>query len=159
MHIQDLLSLPITCPEHNQEFERGNFVVQISSIESFQEFIMTKLTNKATRQFHQRAINILNHESNELQRRWEIAIPKIAKYLEQVESKILKVSNKNDTYYHEDNPTHNAMFTEYYTTIIGRLLPINPFLEGSFIKFGTDIAYSEEVCAFIDVIPKIGKKL
>ena len=61
--------------------------------------------------------------------------------------------------YHEDNPTHNVMFTEYYTTIIGRLLPINPFLEGSFIKVGTHIAYSEEVCAFIDVIPKIGKKL
>ena len=100
----------------------------------------------------------MSHESDELQRRWEIAIPKIAKYLEQVESKILKVSNKNDTYYHEVNPTHNAMFREYYTTIIGRLLSTNPFLEGSFIKVGTDIAYSEEVCAFIDAIPKIGQK-
>ena len=100
----------------------------------------------------------MSHESDELQRRWEIAIPKIAKYLEQVESIILKVSNKNDTYYHEDNPTHNAMFREYYTTIIGRLLSTNPFLEGSFIKVGTDIAYSEEVCAFIDAIPKIGQK-
>ena len=45
VHIQDLLSLPITCPQLYQEFERGNIVVQISN-----EFIMTKLTNKATRQ-------------------------------------------------------------------------------------------------------------
>ena len=30
MHIQDLLSLLIKCPQHDQEFERGNFVVQIS---------------------------------------------------------------------------------------------------------------------------------
>ena len=37
MHIQDLLSLPITCPQLYQEFERTNFVVQISG-------------NKATRQ-------------------------------------------------------------------------------------------------------------
>ena len=33
VHIQDLLSLPITCPQLYQEFERGNFVVQISSRE------------------------------------------------------------------------------------------------------------------------------
>ena len=30
MHIQDLLSLPSTCPPLDQEFERGNFGVQIS---------------------------------------------------------------------------------------------------------------------------------
>ena len=30
MHIQDLLSLPITCPQLYQEFERGDFAVQIS---------------------------------------------------------------------------------------------------------------------------------
>ena len=31
VHIQDLLSLPITCPQLYQDFERGNFVVQILS--------------------------------------------------------------------------------------------------------------------------------
>ena len=36
-HIQDLLSLPITCPQLYQEFEKKKFVVQISG-------------NKATRQ-------------------------------------------------------------------------------------------------------------
>ena len=100
----------------------------------------------------------MNHASDELQRRWEIAGPEIAKYLEQVESKILKGINKNDTHHHEDNPTHIAMFRKDYTTVIRRLLPVNPFLEDSFIKVGTDIAYSEKVCPFIDVIPNIGQK-
>ena len=50
------------------------------------------------------------------------------------------------------------MFRKDYATVIGRLLPINPFLEDSFIKIGTDIAYSEEVCAFVDTMPEIGQK-
>ena len=33
VQIQDLLSLPITCPQLYQEFERGNFVVYILSRE------------------------------------------------------------------------------------------------------------------------------
>ena len=49
------------------------------------------------------------------------------------------------------------MFRKDYNTIILRLLPVNPFLEDSFIKAGTDIAYSEEVCAFVDSIPEIGQ--
>ena len=100
----------------------------------------------------------MNRASDELQRRWEIGGPEIAEYLQQVESKILKGTNKNDTHHHEDNPTHNAMFRKDYATVIGRLLPFNPFLEDSFIKVGTDIAYSEEVCAFVDAIPEIGQK-
>ena len=50
------------------------------------------------------------------------------------------------------------MFRKDYTTVIGRLLPANSFLENSFIKVGTDIGYSEEVCVFVDVIPEIGQK-
>ena len=61
----------------------------------------------------------------------EIAGPKIAKYLEQDKSKTLKSKNWNDTYHHEDNPTHIAMFTEDYTTIAGTLFPISPLLEES----------------------------
>ena len=45
-----------------------------------------------------------------------------------------------------------------YTTVIGRLLPVNPFMKDSFIKVEADIAYSEEVCAFVDAIPEIGQK-
>ena len=82
----------------------------------------------------------------------------MAEYLEQVRSKILKVANKNDTYHHEDNPIHNAMFRKDYTTIIGRLLLINPFLKDSFIRVRTDITYSEEVCAFIDSSLEVGQK-
>ena len=50
------------------------------------------------------------------------------------------------------------MFRKDYTTVIGRMLTINPFLEDSFIKVGTDIAYSEEVCAFVDSVPEVGQK-
>ena len=100
----------------------------------------------------------MNRVSDELQRRWDIARPEIAEYLEKVESKIPKGTNKNDTHHHEDNPTHNAMFKKDCTTVIGRLLPFNPFLEDSFIKVSTDIAYSEKVCAFVDSIPEIGQQ-
>ena len=68
------------------------------------------------------------------------------------------VINKSGTHHHEHNPTHNAIFRKNYTTVIGRLLPDNSFLEDSFIKAGTDIAFSEEVCAFINAIPEIGQK-
>ena len=45
-----------------------------------------------------------------------------------------------------------------YITVTGRLLPSNPLLEKSVIKkVGTDIAYSEEVCAFVDPIPELGQ--
>ena len=48
------------------------------------------------------------------------------------------------------------MFGKNYTTIVGKLLPVNPFLEDSLI--GADIAYSEKVCAFIDSIPELGQQ-
>ena len=50
------------------------------------------------------------------------------------------------------------MFRKDYATVIGRLLPVNPFFEDSFIQIGTDTAYSEEVCALVDAIPEIGQK-
>ena len=103
-------------------------------------------------------IDFVNHASDEIQKSLEIAGLEIAEYLDQVESKIFKGTNKNDTHHHEDNPTHKAMFRKDYTTVIGRLLPVNPFLKGSCIKVETDITYSEEVCAFVDAIPEIGQK-
>ena len=50
------------------------------------------------------------------------------------------------------------MFRKDYTTVTEKMLPINPFLEDSFIKVGTDIAYSEEACAFVDSVPEVGQK-
>ena len=97
-------------------------------------------------------IDFVNLASDELQRKWEITRPEIAEYLEKVESKILKGTNKNDTHHHEDNPIHNAMFRKDYTTLIGKFLPVNPFLEDSFIKVSTDIAYSEEVCVLSSIL-------
>ena len=84
---------------------------------------------------------------------WEIIGSEIAKYLDQVES-----INKNDIHHHQDNPTGNATFRKDCTTAIGRSLPVNQFVEDSFIKIGTDIAYSDEVCAFVGSIPEVGKK-
>ena len=46
-----------------------------------------------------------------------------------MESKILKGTEQNDNHHFEDNHTHNAMFRKYYTTVVERLLVINPFLE------------------------------
>ena len=65
---------------------------------------------------------------------------------------------KSDTYHYEDNPAQNATFRKDYTTLIIKLLTINPFLEDSFIKLGTDNAYREKVCTFVDSIPAVGQQ-
>ena len=111
MHIQDLLSLPITWSQLYHEIEGRNFVVQISSREFSQlHYDQAHKQSNNTIKSIKRPLDFVNHASDELQRRWEIAGPEIVKYLEQVESKILKGINKNDTHHHEDNPTHTAMF-------------------------------------------------
>ena len=46
------------------------------------------------------------------------------------------------------------MFREDYATVIGRLLPVNPFLKDSCIKVEPDIAFSEKLRAFVDSIPE-----
>ena len=68
---------------------------------------------------------------------------------------MLKGTHQNDTPNHEHSPTHNATFRKDYTTVFGRLLPINPFLEDSFIKVGSRIAYSEKLRTFVDSIPEV----
>ena len=50
------------------------------------------------------------------------------------------------------------MFRKDYTSVIGRLLPINPFLEDLFFKVKADVSYSGEVCAFVESIPEVGQK-
>ena len=50
------------------------------------------------------------------------------------------------------------MFRKDYTSVIGRLLPINPFLEDLFFKVKADVSYSGEVCAFVESIPEEGQK-
>ena len=82
VHIQDLLSLLITYPQLCQEFERGNFVVEISSrefsrIHYDQAHKQSNKTIKSTKG----PIDFVNRASDELQR-WEIAGPEIAEYLE-----------------------------------------------------------------------------
>ena len=79
---------------------------------------------------------------------------KTFEYLEQVESKMLKVKDTNETCHHEDSSTHNNIFRKDYTALVVKLLPFNQFLEYLFIKFGTDIGYCKEVRTFVDSIPE-----
>ena len=114
VHIRDLLSLPITCPQLYQEF-----VAQISSREfSRIHYDQAREQSNKTIKSIKGPIDFVDRASDELQRRWEIAGLKIAEYLEQIESKIFKGTNKIDTHHHEDNPTHNVVFRKDYTTII-----------------------------------------
>ena len=79
VHIQDLLSLPITSPQLYQEFEKGNFVVQISSRElSRIHYDQTHEQSNKTIKSIEGPIDFVNRASDELQRRWEIAGPEIA---------------------------------------------------------------------------------
>ena len=85
VHVQDLLSLPITCPRLYQEFERGNFVVQISGREfSRIHYDQAHEQSNKTIKSIKGPIDFLNHATDELHRRWEIAGPEIAEYLEKV---------------------------------------------------------------------------
>ena len=69
VHIQDLLSLPITSPQLYQEFERGNFVVQISSREFSRIHYdqAHKQSNKTIKSI-KGPIDFVNRASDELQR-------------------------------------------------------------------------------------------
>ena len=79
MHIQELLSLPVTCPQHFQEFERGNFIVQILSREFSQK--VHEQSNKTIKSI-KGPIDFVNLASDDFQRKWLIAGPEIAEYLE-----------------------------------------------------------------------------
>ena len=82
------LSLPITHPKHYQELEGGTFLVQISG----SNFLQTcyDQPNSKTIKCLKRPINFVNCARDALQSRLEIGWPKIAKYLKQSESKILR---------------------------------------------------------------------
>lgn len=130
VHIQNFLFLTITSPQLYQEFERANFAVQIKRIQSsrLHNEEVHEQSNRTTKSIKE-AINFVNRAGDELQKRWEIKGTKIAKYLMNVERKILKNINKNDTNHYEYNSIHNATFTKDCTNIVGRLLPIISFLD------------------------------
>ena len=138
MHIQDLLSLPIKCPQHDQEFERGNFVVQISGRHFSQIYYnqANKQSNKTITSIkgpidfvNCAIVNWLVTEKMGDCRIWNCQI-----FRASWEQDAQSYQQKNDTHYYEDNLTRDAMLRKDYTTVIGRLLPINPFLQDSFIK-------------------------
>ena len=66
-HIQDLLSLPITCPQLYQEIERGNFVVQISCRQFSQiHYDQAHKQSNKTIKFIKGPIDSVNYASDEL---------------------------------------------------------------------------------------------
>ena len=83
VHIKDLLSLPITCPQFYQQFERWNFVVYISRREISQIHYgqAHKQSNKTSNSIKE-PFDLVNRASNKLQRRCKIAGPKIMENLE-----------------------------------------------------------------------------
>ena len=96
VHTQDLLSLPITCRQLYQEFESGNFVLQISGREfSRIHYDQAHEQSNQTIKSIKGPIDFVNRASDKLQRRWEIAGPEIAEYLERKSrAKYSKVSTK-----------------------------------------------------------------
>ena len=83
MQIQELLSLPVTCPQHFPEFERGLFIVHILSRESSRiHYDQVHEQSKKTIKSIKGPIDFVNLASDELQRKWVIAGLKIAEYLE-----------------------------------------------------------------------------
>ena len=70
--------------------------------------------NNKTIKYVRGPIGFVNCTSNELQRNWEIAEPKIAEYLKQVESKIPKCTHQKDPHNYEHHPVHNVMFRKDY---------------------------------------------
>ena len=92
--------------------------------------------------------------------RWEIAGPEIAEYLEQAEKILHAEEGKHDDPkpHHEDNPSHNKLFSKDSATITSRLLSINPFLEETFVKAGTNVKFSEDVHEFAELIPDVGQQ-
>ena len=81
VHIQDLMSVPITCPQLYQEFERGNFVAEISGRQFAQiHYDQAHEQNNKTIKYIKGPIEFVNWASDELHSRWEIAGTKITKF-------------------------------------------------------------------------------
>ena len=81
VHIQDLMSVPITCPQLYQEFERGNFVAEISGRQFAQiHYDQAQEQSNKTIKYIKGPIDFVNWASDELQSRLEIAGTKITKF-------------------------------------------------------------------------------
>ena len=82
VHIQDLLSLPFTCRQLYQKFERGNFVVQISDRQVSQiHYDQANEQSNKTIKYIKGSGDFGNWAGDELLSRWEIARPKISGFL------------------------------------------------------------------------------
>ena len=132
VHLQDLLTLSVTCPTLYEEFVAGNFTAQITG-RQFSRIYFDQAHEQSNKTIKSISgpIHFVNRSDENRQRRWEIAGPEIADFLHHVECE-LKGSNPTETHHYEDSPSHNAMFVKESSVILSRLLPINPFLGGMF---------------------------
>ena len=152
--------MPVTCPELFREFVDGKFVVQVSNrkFSKMHYGHAHEQCNKVIKSISG-PISFVNRTDDDIQRRWEISGPEIAQYLENAENIMTKnKKNTNNTQaHHEDNPSHNILFSKESATITSRLKAINPFLEKKFVVFGTNAEFSEKVHQFAKQIPDVGQ--
>ena len=127
VRVQDLLTLPVTCPELYQEFFDGNFVAQITN-KSFSKIHFDQAHEQSNKTIKSISgpINFVNRADENLQRRWEIAGPEIADFLENIEND-MRDSTSSDANHHEDSPSHNSTFLKESSVVMSPLLPLNPF--------------------------------
>ena len=159
VHLQELLTLKITCPDLYKEFSTGNFVVQISNRE-FSRIHYNQAHEQCNKVIKSISgpINFVNRSDESLQRRWEIAGPEIALYLQYIEENIFKSESSDKVFsHHEDNPSHNRIFLKDCAIITARLKAVNPFMEEAFVNAGTSCKYNNNVHAFVKSIPDIGQ--
>ena len=151
--------MKITCPDLYIEFSTGNFVGQISNRE-FSRIHYDQAHEQCNKEIKSISgpINFVNRSDESLQRRWEIAGPEIAEYLQYVEENIFKSENSDKVFsHHENNPSHDRMFLKDYAIITARLKAVDPFMEKAFVKAGTSCKYNNNVHAFVKSIPDIGQ--
>ena len=160
VHLQDLIHLPLTCPNIYKEFLNGHIDVQITE-KSFSKIHYDhahEQSNKTIKSIRG-PIDFVNQSDENIQRRWEIAGAEIADYLESAQSS-LKESNNGpfSLRHHEDNHSFNNLFLKESAILINRLMHVNPFFEKRFVKIGTNSVFDEAVEQFAMVIPEIGDK-
>ena len=86
VHIRDLLTVAVACPEIFKEFSEGKFGVQISNRE-FSRIHYDHAHEQANKIIKsiKGPVDFVNRDNDNLQRRWEIAGPEVAEYLENAE--------------------------------------------------------------------------
>ena len=95
VHIQDLMSVPITCPQLYQEFERGNFVAEISGRQFAQiHYDQAHEQSNKTIKYIKGPIEFVNWASDELTAGGRSQGPKLPNFKGKSRAEYSKVTTK-----------------------------------------------------------------